>query len=542
VFLPTVRSTSATRHDVVIVGSGVGGAAAANVLVRAGLRVLMLEWGSRVQRGGHNWASDAVLLLSPHYTTESPYLIRGDDRGVMGSFHCVGGQAVFFGGVALRMREWDFDADPDISQGRDGAWPFGYDTLEPYYAQAEELLEVAGDDTSDPTAPWRATPYPHTPAPLQGPALPVRDAARRLGLTPVPLPLAIRQHEASSPGKACVRCGTCDGYACAIEAKRDPSTAILPALEARGLILKPNTVVVRLLRRGDRVLGVECVDRTTGRHTVEVGGQYVLAAGALASPRLVLASGLHASSPAGEWVGRCLMRHCNSIVYGVFKKPLEGARAFHKQIGIMDLYGGNGRGPKLGCIQSIHPPPPGLVRARAPALLGRLAEPLADRCTGLLSIAEDQPRPENGVTLDPRRTDRFGVPLGVVEHRYTWRDVKARLSLTRVARAVLLEAGAAFTFVVRIGTFSHALGTLRMGADPRTSPLDPWGRFRGLDNLWVADGSVLPRAGGVNPSLTIAAAALRTAERLAGVRRPSLTGRRRERATEPVRATPGGAG
>lgn len=509
-----------TPWHALVIGSGVGGSAAAYALVKAGLRVLMVERGPRVRRGPENWAPDAVMELSPYYSRESPYQVRGDDPGRVGAFHCVGGPAVFYGGVALRLRERDFAHDPGIVGDSEARWPFAYADLEPWYDWAEELLEVAGTGT-EPSAPPRSRPYRHAALVPRGPSRLVWGAARDLGLNPALLPLAIRHRGAEGPGEPCALCGTCDGYACAVEAKRDPGVALLSRVEGRGLTVRPDTVALRLLRRGGRVVGLECADRRTGRRWVEVADQYVLAAGALASPQLILSSRLHTSSPARDWVGRCLMRHCNGIVFGLFGGPLEGARSFHKQVGLFDFYEDADGAPGLGCVQSIHPPPPGLVRDRLPGFLGGIAEPLAERCTGLLAIAEDQPRRENGVEASPRRTDRYGMPVGVVTHRYTWRDLRARLALARVARAVLRRAGARVTQSVRITTFSHAVGTLRMGVDPRTSPLDGWSRFRGVENLWVTDGSFLPRSGGVNPSLTIAANALRAASRLAGVGMPA---------------------
>jgi hypothetical protein len=210
------------------------------------------------------------------------------------------------------------------------------------------------------------------------------------------------------------------------------------------------------------------------------------------------------------------MRHCNGIVYGLWKQPLEGARDFHKQVGIFDHYG-DGSTPKLGCIQSIHPPPVGMIRDRAPGPLKRIADPLADRCTGLLAIAEDEPRRENGLEVSRTGTDRWGFARAVVTHRYTRRDLDARRTLAGVARDVVSAAGARITHMFPIKTFSHAVGTLRMGIDARSAPLDAASRFRGLENLWVTDGSFMPRSGGVNPSLSIAANALRAGDLIAGV-------------------------
>lgn len=493
-------------YDAVVIGSGVGGAFAAHPLVEAGLRVLMLERGGRVTRGPAAWASHSVMTLSPHYSMESPLLVIGDDRKRTGSYHCVGGAAVFYGAVAIRLREVDFEPDAAIVGDSGAGWPFGYAHLEPWYGLAESLLDVAGV-ADDPTEPFRSTPLPRPPVPLRGPSIRVAAAARALGLTPSTLPLTIGG--ATEAGAACRLCGTCDGYVCAVSAKAEPSTTLLPRLERAGLTLLTETVALRLLRRGGRVVGVECVDRNTRRHQVVRASHVILAAGALASPLLVLSSGLQAVSPARDWIGRGLMRHCNGIVFGAFAEPLAGGREFHKQLALFDLYGDGRTQAKLGCIQSVHPPPSELMRRALPSSLRSLAEPLADRSTGLLVIAEDQPRFENGVEPHPRLTDRFGMPLGVVAHRHTGRDRQARGTLTCVARAVLRRAGACYTQRVHIRTFSHALGTLRTGNDPRRSPLDASCRFRGLENLWIADASFMPRSGGVNPSLTIAANALR---------------------------------
>lgn len=504
-------------YDAVIIGSGMGGAMAAHGLVRAGMRVLMLERGAYVERGEHNWAPDAALELSPYYTHESHYLVRGDDEGHAGTFQCVGGPSVFYGGVALRLREVDFARVPEIEGGSGAGWPIRYADLRNYYGEAERILGVAGRPGQNPTDPPGIEHYPRRAPDVRGPARLMWETARSLGLEPCHLPLAIDFGDGAEEGGACVRCGTCDGYVCGMSAKREPSTAVIPELVGRGLTLVPDTVVVRLLRRGARVEGVVAIDRITGRRRIFRGDRYLLAAGALGSPHLVLASGLEAASPARPWVGRGLMRHCNGIVYGLWRRPLEGSRAFHKQVGIFDHYGAEANEPKLGCIQSIHPPPVGLIRDRAPGFLTGIAEPLADRCTGLLVIAEDEPRRENGVSVSRSRSDRYGLARAVVTHRYTRRDVEARKRLASVARDVLRAAGAKVTHLFPIRTFSHAVGTLRMGRDPATSPLDAQSRFRGLDNLWVTDGSFMPRSGGVNPSLTIAANALRTADLIAGV-------------------------
>jgi choline dehydrogenase-like flavoprotein len=191
---------------------------------------------------------------------------------------------------------------------------------------------------------------------------------------------------------------------------------------------------------------------------------------------------------------------------------------FHKQVGIHDFYFGHpaipGPAGKLGGLQQLATPPAELVKAHLPRPLRSVVAAMVPHVTGLLVMAEDQPRPDNRVEIDPRSVDRYGLPQLVITHRYGRRDREAGSALVRQARRLLRHAGAGLTCVRPIRTFSHAVGTLRMGPDPSTSVLDLDGRFRGTDNLYVTDASAFPTSGGVNPSLTIAAHALRVGERL----------------------------
>ena len=504
--------------DAIVIGSGFGGAMAAHALVRRGHRVLMLERGSWVARGPGSWGAEGVGLATPHFSMESAYEATADGRRQrLGSWQCVGGQSVFYGGASFRFRERDFEHAEDIVGDSGAAWPFGYAELEPYYTRAERLLGVAGAAGSDPTDPPRSAPYPHEPTSLAPASAAIAGAARRLGLAPFQIPLAI-SYTAGAAGRACIRCGTCDGYACAAEAKNDLATGVIPALVRRGLVLRANVVCVRLVRDGARITGAEYVDRVTGQRGRLTARCYVLAAGALATPHLLLASGLDAVSPARDAVGRYLTRHRNAVVLGVYLRRPNPEGTFAKQVAVHDFYHGVAeadapRGP-LGGIQQLTPAP-GLVRAYLPPGVRGPGAALVSHASGLLVIAEDQPKRRNAVAVDASRVDRFGLPRLQVRHAYSARDEAAAATLVTHARRILRESGAQLTLVQAITSFSHALGTVRMGPDPRTAPLDGDGRYRGLDNLYVVDGSALPRSAGVNPSLTIAAVALRAGARIA---------------------------
>jgi choline dehydrogenase-like flavoprotein len=506
------------EYDAIVVGSGFGAAFAALPLVHAGARVLMLERGPWVERGPWNWEAQGSFDLTPYKASEIPYrVLQGGVSPLMEPCSCVGGASVFYGGVSFRFRASDFARRPELARAG-AAWPIRYDEIEPHYSRAEEILGVGGVAGADPGEPRRSSPFPHAPAPLSPTSELVAGAARSVGLTPFPLPLAINRLNGTRV--PCRACNTCDTFACAVSAKNDVATAVLPELLRRGLQIRARTLVTRLRERGGRITEVEAVDTAAGKRLKFRTGLVLLGAGALSSPHLVLASGLAERNPAGHAVGGYLTRHCVAIVYGLFKSLPDDGQVFHKQVGFHDAGaavpapGGDSDGP-LGSIQQVQSPPEGLVRARVPVNLNGWVKHLVKRATGLLALAEDEPRAENRVSIDSSRIDGFGLPQLVVSYRESKRDERARDVLSRRARAVLREAGAFLFYRHLVKTFSHAAGTVRFGDDANSAPLDRWCRFRGVPNLYVVDASVMPTSGTVNPSLTIAANALRVGTRLA---------------------------
>ncbi len=514
--LPGPRTT---EYDAVVIGSGFGGTMAALGLVAAGWRVLMLERGGWVERGPQNWRADGAFTMTPHYAPDSAYRVlqgrRWADQRLCTN---VGGPSVFYGGASFRFRERDFEPAPEIVGASGAAWPLDYDALEPFYTEAERLIAVAGAAGEDPTEGHRSAPYPHPPARLAAASRMIADAARSLGLHPFRIPLAIAE-------RGCQACITCDAFACAVSAKNDLATRVIPGLLADGMELRADAVAVRLVAEGDRISAVECADRRTGERFTVRAGTVVVAAGALATPHLLLASGLERMNPAGGVVGRYLMRHCNAMTYGIFPRRPNPANEHHKQVAIHDFYWGDDASGapagKLGNLQQVMTPPAGLLAHVLPKPVADALAPAVAHLTGLLSVAEDQPRDTNGVRIDPSAMDAFGLPKLIVEHHYTPRDLAARRALVRRAKQILRKAGAWGTVTWKVSTFSHAVGTVRMGADERTSALDEDCRFRGLENLYVTDGSVFPTSAGVNPSLTIAANALRVGRRIAASRAPA---------------------
>ena len=494
-------STKSEQFDALIVGSGFGGAACGHALARAGLRVLLLERGDWVKRDALDW-DQREILVRKRYQSDVPMQVKQyGDRDFQPVYpnEVVGGMSVFYGGASLRLRETDF-----------GQWPIAYGDLEPYYSRAEALLEVHGESGADGCEPERATGYPFPGIELTPPARRIFDAGVSLGYRPFRIPLAINfTHEART---ICVRCITCDGFPCRIEAKNDVATTLLREAQSFGLQVMANVVVGRLIEEHGHIRSIVCVDRQTRKAFPLSAPLVVVSAGALDSPPILLRSHLE-RFPQHRLIGRYLMRHCNGVVAGVFPFRTNPEQVFHKQLCFTDFYEDlrTQHGRAVGVIQDIYTPAPEVIKHFAPVGTKHIAALAARYMQNLLCIAEDEPLYENAVGLSGE-TDVYGLEIARVVHRYTQADCERRDYLVARARQLLRRAGSLGAYCYPIDTFSHAVGTLRMGTAPEDSVLDAHCRFWGIDNLYVVDGCFMPTSCGVNPSLTIAANALRVAD------------------------------
>lgn len=488
------------HYDAVIVGSGFGGACAAHVLAHAGKHVLLVERGNPPRRDDTDWDQQRILI-DLRYASASPVLVRQYGSRKYTTLHpneVVGGGSVFYGGASLRLREADF-----------ASWPFPYGELEEHYGAAEILLGVHGEAGADLSEPPRSGAYPHAPIELTPPSVRIASAAESLGYHPFRVPLALNFADPNRP--LCVRCTTCDGFPCKIMAKNDMQATVLKQAAAAGLELMAGVAASRMRENGSRIEALECVEVSTGRALEVTGDQFVLAAGALHSPALLLASEL-TRAEGKDMIGRHLMRHCNAVLAGVFPFRTNPEGVFHKQLCLTDFYEDfrETDGTAAGLIQDIYTPAAVVIRHFAPRGVKGLAGAVSAYMQNLLCIAEDESRRDNAVALSGRR-DALGLVTPTVDHAYTPRDYARRDYLLDRARRVLKAAGAIATRMYEIDSFSHAVGTLRMGRTPSEGVVDANGRVWGFDNLYVVDGSVFPASGGVNPSLTIAALALRAA-------------------------------
>jgi choline dehydrogenase-like flavoprotein len=487
--------------DILVIGSGAGGATLAAACARAGKSVLVLERGPRHAPVGPAHDERATLVERRPYT-DLPVEVNGRPRRpyVGGG---AGGSTALYGAALVRPSPDDFHPGRHYGPRLPRAiwdWPIGYDDLEPYYREAEQLFGVAGSATDDfgPLARPQGE-FPSPPRPLEPINRRLMTANRLWGLKAFRLPLAI------DFGR-CLGCGSCPGFLCPTGARRS-AVQLVDAAVARGARLRLQTGVEaeRFVRDGGgRVDGVLVRDRTTGLRTTYRARVYVLAAGALSSPMLLLRSSLD-----GPLLGRNYMFHLSPLVAGVFARPTGAEATFVKQLGFADYYFGTRRFPhKLGLIQSLPVPGPIMLAKvgprRLPAAVVRF---LRRRLLPLAGIVEDLPSPANRVSLGPDGTPRL-------RHRFDPYDLERGRHLARLMARILKRAGARLCVAKSFASdehLAHQCGTLRFGTLPSDAVLDPDCRLFGQPNVFVADGSFFPTSLGVGPALTIIANALRIA-------------------------------
>jgi choline dehydrogenase-like flavoprotein len=499
VFGPGTQPIVSTEHveeiaaDIAIVGSGMGGATAAYALRNSGARVLVLEQGDFLPHERENWSARA-LHVERRYANSDHWIDVDGKPFAPASYHYVGGCTKFYGAALTRFRERDFD-ELEHRDGVSPAWPISYRDLEPWYVEAERLFWVHGG-AGDPTEPWRSEPFPFPPIPHETAIARLSQRLAAQGLKPFPLPQSIDWRT----GGRCVRCRTCDSFPCLLDAKGDAEIcAMRPALASDNVRLCHRTKVVRVVLgcdgKIDHLYAVR--DGKTLRIAAE---RFVLAAGAVNSAALLLRSGGLANS--SDQVGRNYMAHnCSFVVATRLGRDLE--IEFEKTMGLNDWYfAGDENDFPLGNVQSLGKVQGVMIKAERPWIPLGVLEWISRRTVDFFAETEDLPDPENRIVIDA--DDRIHLIRQA-------NNLKSHEELVQRLRKALRRAGFPLIFADQVGTddTTHQCGTLRMGLDPGSSVVDPFGRSHDIENLWIVDASVFPSSAATNPSLTIAANSLR---------------------------------
>ncbi len=515
------------HYDVIVIGSGPGGASLAHRLAPTGKRILMLERGDYLPRSQQNWDAQHVFVENAYQAKETWFDHAGKSFSP-GLHYFVGGNSKVYGAALLRLRERDFEA----LQHQDGIspeWPLKYDVFEPYYAQAEKLFHVHGQAGEDSTEPPRSGEFPY-PAVSHEPKIAELSAQlTKAGLHPFHLPLGILLDEKDgkpTPASTCIRCDAFDGFPCLLNGKADAQVLCVDPLLAEypNFFLLTNAYVSRLNTdpSGRVISEVEVqMDGDTQFFTADI---VVMACGALSSALLLLRSG-NEKHPNGlangsDQVGRNYMRHNQSVLMALMRERND--TVFQKTLAVSDYYFGDGEAEypyPLGLIQMCAATHAAQIRGEAlPEWLEWLPNlPFATMARHSMDFwlsSEDIPLPEN----------RIWYKDGKVVLELTETNAEAHKRLRRKLEQVVQQAGAHpvlldrklyFSQDIPVAGTAHQAGTARFGMDPATSVLDINCKAHELDNLYVADASFFPSIGAVNPTLTIIANALRVADHIA---------------------------
>lgn len=474
--------------DVVIVGTGAGGAVAARVLSERGLSVVCLEEGPRVTAREHGamrpteslrhvWRDGGLTFTVP--VGDSPVI-----NVTMG--RVVGGSSMVTGGVCLRppgevLHRWRHER---------GLAMLTESAMEPHLLAVEKWTGV-------------------TPVPVEDRSEGVRlfgEGLERLH------GVGLESLQRNTHG--CEGLGRCN-FGCPKQHKLSVDLSVIPRALERGATVVSGALVERIVMRGTRAVGVEA---RAGRHKVTVHApRVVVAAGSWHGPLLLARSGLKS-----RHLGRHMTLHPSFRMMGRMKAPVRGWEG-----ALQSAYSPHFMSEGLTLVSLFIPPGPiaGVLPGFGPELMRR-AETL-DRIAMMGCLFHD----EGGGRV-------FGVP-GAREPVVAYGlDRAVRASFPEVVKkvaAIFFAAGADEVYApilhlppltpdtiesVDLGRFAarnyeatsqHPLGTARMGVRPDASVVDPNGRVWGADNVWVADGSIVPTSLGVNPQVTVMAMAHRVA-------------------------------
>jgi choline dehydrogenase-like flavoprotein len=511
-----------------VIGSGPAGALVAHSLAERGHEVVVLEAGPRFSpndrlermerhvRPGHGplsvWEMGGERDAYTSDGEKSYPLNRARVKGV-------GGSTLHWQGMVMRLHETDFEMESRHGLAAD--WPISYDDLRPYYAAAEDELGVSGA-SDNPFEPPREEPHPLPAFPPSHSDSIFAEVCEELGITTHSVPNA-RNSEAYDGRGGCVGYGTCKPV-CPSGAKYSADVHVRKAEELGVRVI--DRVPVQRLEHGSSGEAVEAAvyaapDGGTYRQEAR---EFVLACGGVETPRLLLLSKSEAYpdglANSSGLVGRYFMDHLFAGMGGTLERPTRQNHVGFITTESHQFYDHDEPSPGSIKLEFLNYAGPSPVELALDA--DHWGDDLLETLRGAYgthidvgALVEQLPREENRVELDPDRTDDHGNPVPKI----TWSvGERAKATIRRandIQRAILDELGVDVTWTAgpeSTGPAFHHMGTTRLGTDPESSIVDPQLRTHDLRNLTVASSSVFVTGGAMNPTLTIAALALKAAD------------------------------
>lgn len=517
-----ISALSQREWDVIVIGAGLGGGTIGRRLAEKGMSVLFLESGPNAPRAEEQQLRDDITdPIARRVRGFWPGMVDETIDGRRAQYPApigmtVGGSSAFYAGTLERPERHDVDHS-EARPHPTGGWPVRYDDLLPYFSDAEQMFEVCGED--DPLSPEVSSNL-RAPPDLTACDRAMMESFRRSGLNPYRIHLGLRH----LPG-----CRMCFGFKCPRACKMDGRSAgVEPALRTGHAQLIDMCHVRALRGTRDRITHVEAERR--GEIIEFRARNYILAAGALGSPRVLLAS------RSEEWpngcantsglVGRNLMFHLMEML-AIWPERGVSSSGPTKAISLRDFYYVNGR--RYGALaamgidasygQIVHYlnnvfDRSALKHLRPLREFTRVPAVVAAKLFGSAKVysaaIEDMPYQNNRVLLDD--SNPWGIRYEYAIHAELH---QRRREFRKLVKQRLRHQRSFFLNFQPLLNVPHACGTLRFGDDAKTSVLDNSCRAHDVGNLYVADASFMPTSCGVNPGLTIAANALRVAEHVA---------------------------
>lgn len=548
------RPDLARHFDAVVIGAGAGGGIVASQLALGGKQVLLIERGRWLDYANsghrdhlrnhrnpvydHNTGPDADdgprILVTPDGGEHAvaPHTVAYGNNAA-----CVGSGTLVYGGQAWRFHPDDFRMASRYGQPAHSSlvdWPIGYDDLELWYTQAEQMIGVCGPQGRLPHEPVRTADLPMPPLPRHGAAAVLDAAAGSLGITTTQPPMLINS-VARDERDACIECSSCPGFACPSDGKNGTQNTLLPkALATGNLHLAVETLADRIETDSEgRVTGVRLIWEDPSRLRVGAlveASVVVVSAGAIETARLLLLSATE-REPAGLGngggsVGRNLQGHTYASAYGLFDQSVHGGKGPGVTIattdyvhGLPGVIGGAMLADDFVMMPSVfweQALPPGIPKwGQGPHDFMR------NHYRHVLAVkgpVHEIPDPTCRVELDPQVKDQWGRPVARMSGVVHPQTIRTATAVLEKAKAWLSAAGASQVWgtppLPKLSSYQHQAGTCRMGTAPDNSVTDSHGRVWGHDNLYIADASLHPTNGAFNPVLTIMALAFRCADHL----------------------------